>query len=1084
MSRTALETSLMAQVRERRGSTSIPRRDPSVAARPSSAQLRLWLLDRLTPGSPEYVIPCVFRMRGSLDVAALESAFRGVVQRHEVLRTRFDTMDGEPVQVIDAHPHLTVRTVDVSGEPEADERERAALAAVETDAALGFDLAADHPLRVTVVRLDDAEHLLLVSLHHIAADGWSMEILARELRTLYEAALSGRPAVLADLPVQYADYAAWQRDQLTHDLLERRLGYWRERLAGLEPLELPADRARPPRRSGEGDSVEFSVPPSVARQLADIAAAHRTSPFMAALAAFQVVLSRWSGQDDVVVGTPIAGRTRAESEALIGFFVNTLVLRTDTSGDPTFAELLGRVRETALGAYAHQDLPFERLVEELAPERDLSRSPLFQVSFVYQNVAEGRWELPGVTAEPVTLSATTSKFDLSLSLSEGSDGRLHGEITFSTQLFERATADRMAAHCLRVLEQVAADPGRRIGQLDLLTEAERHQILSEWNDTAAEYPRHRCIHQLVEQRAAASPDAVAVAFEDVKLTYRELNERANELAHHLRALGVRPEVLVGICLERGPEMIVGMLAILKAGGAYVPLDPAYPAERLALMLEDTASHVVVTQSSVADRLPAAGTRRLVRVDADRDAIAARPSTDPTPAAGPDDLAYVIYTSGSTGTPKGVQVRHRNVVCRTWEMRQRYALTADDKVLQFASISFDSSVEQIFPALTVGASLVVRGKDFDPEEVLRVIRRHGVTVMQAPPSVWGQILSSGAARVAGSTLRAVILAGEAASPGLLAKWFEHSRTPVFNAYGPSETTVTATTALLRSPTARVPIGRPIANTDVYVMDRFGRPVPVGVPGELWIGGEGVAQGYLNRPELTAERFVPHPYSDDPAARVYRTGDVVRWLPDGELEFIGRIDRQVKLRGLRIELGEVESVLTRHESVAASVVVVREEEPGDQRLVAYCVPVPGQALDPVALRQWCLRDLPAYMTPGYFIAIDALPQTPSGKVDHRALPRPRADRSDLSHGYVAPRTDAEKLIADAWADILGQNRIGIHDNFFELGGHSLLANRLVNRMRARLGLEVTLRELFEHPTVAGLGTALQDAEPARPALRPRH
>ncbi|MDM4719726.1 amino acid adenylation domain-containing protein [Micromonospora sp. WMMA1363] len=1069
MNRTAVETRLLARVRERRGSASIPRRDRSAATRLSFAQLRLWLLDRLVPLSSEYVIPCAFRVRGELDVAALESAFRSLVQRHEVLRTRFDVVDEEPVQVIDADPRVRVSVVHVSGESDADERERIALAAVERDAALGFDLAVDQPLRVTVVRLAEDDHLLLVAVHHIAADGWSMEVLTRELREFYDAALTGRPAALADLPVQYADYAAWQRDWLTRDILERQLGYWRERLADMEPLELPTDRPRPLDRSGAGGSLEFRVPATVAHRLAGIATGQGASLFMAALAAFQIVLSRWSGQDDVVVGSPVAGRSRAESEDLIGFFVNTLVLRTDTSGDPTFEELLRRVRETALGAYTHQDLPFERLVEELAPERDLSRNPLFQLSFVFQNFQESRWTLPGVTVEPVNIEATTSKFDVLLALAERSDGGLDGELTFSTELFEETTAHRLTAHYLRVLDQVTADPGQRIGQVDLLTAAERSQIVADWNNTAIPYP-DVTIHELVATQAARTPDATAVVFRDQRLTYAQLDDRANHVAVRLNERGVTRGARVGVCAERSLELVIALLGVLKAGAAFVPLDPEYPTERLQFMLTDAEVRVVLTHTPVRERVPA-GADAVINLDE----LEVMPPLERTAfPADPDDVAYVMYTSGSTGTPKGVPNTHRGVVNRLLWGQETFRLAPSDRVLQKTPYSFDVAIWEFFWPLLAGARLVMAepGGHRDPKYLRSVLLTERITTVHFIPSMLREFLNA-VDLTECTELRQVFCSGEALPTELARRFLEAKPScSLHNLYGPTEASIEVSHWTCRpdDPGPVVPIGRPIANIELLIVDKAGQLAPIGVPGELWIGGVGVALGYLNRPELTAERFIRHPFSRDPSARMYRTGDLVRWLTNGAIEYIGRIDRQVKVRGLRIELGEIESVLTRHESVASSVVVVREDEPGDQRLVAYCVPTPGRRLDPVALRQWCRRSLPGYMTPGWIISLDDVPRTQSGKVNHRALPKPANDRQDLDQEYTAPRTEVEKLIAGVWADILGQDRIGVHDNFFDLGGHSLLGARFVSRVSEELGVDVPLRTLFTAPTVAQLGAYL--------------
>ncbi|MET7309338.1 amino acid adenylation domain-containing protein [Streptomyces sp. NPDC005571] len=840
---------------------------------------------------------------------------------------------------------------------------------------------------------------------------------------------------------------------VSHQVAEfgRQLDFWREQLAGLEPLELPTDRPRPAVRTDAVGSVACIVDVATAAGLRE-AARNAGVPLSAALVSvFQVLLAEYSGQDDLTVGTT-------------GDVAETLVLRGDVAGDPTVSELFQRVHQRILAARSHQDVPFGRLVEELAPERDLSRTPLFQASFVLQETAVGDEASPEAAAGPVEVAPGARPCDLAMTVKDTGAELLVG-LDYSSDLFDGVTAERMAGHFRTLLAGAAANPQVQLSRLDILSEAERRQILEEWNDTAADYPRDRCVHQLVEQQAAASPDALAVVLDEVSLSYRELNEQANRLAHHLRGLGVGPETLVGICLERSPYMIVAMLSILKAGGAYVPMDPAYPAERLSFMKEDTAAPVVVTQAGLEHRFTVDAACTLVRMDADLDAISAGPSTDPAPAAGPDNLAYIVYTSGSTGTPKGVQIQHDNLICRMWEMKQRYGLTPSDRVLQFASISFDSSVEQIFPALMAGATLVLRGKDFDPDAVVAVIERSGVTLMQAPASVWAQLLSSSRARrLAQSTLCKLVLAGEAVPPGLLERWFEHSSTPVFNAYGPSETTVTATTAVIEGPTSRVPIGRPIANTQVFVMNRSGRPVPVGVAGELWIGGGSVARGYLNRPELTAERFVPHPFSNDPNERVYRTGDVVRWSADGTLEFVGRVDDQVKVRGFRIELGEIEAVLGAHDSIGSCIVVAREDTPGDKRLVAYVVPTGTQALTTAQLQSFLKDRLPDHMVPSAFVALEALPLTPNGKVDRKSLPAPDGQRLAMGDEYAAPRNELEQAAADIWTQVLGMDKVGIHDDFFRLGGDSIVAIQLLGRLRRRFGVHLPVEELLARPTVA--------------------
>ncbi|WP_159100124.1 non-ribosomal peptide synthetase [Streptomyces lunaelactis] len=1049
----------------------LPRRDGAVVPL-SFAQRRLWFLEQLEPGSAEYVIPLGFEVEGPLDLAALEAAFSGLVARHEVLRTRFVTgSDGEPVQIVDEPWRVATEVVDLAGVADSAEREAAARGVLDAKAGEAFDLTSGRLLRATVVRLAREHHLLLLTIHHIVADGWSVSVLTDELREFYTAAIENRPAALDELAVQYGDFALWQREWMTPEREERQLGYWRQNLVGIEPLELPTDRPRPLVRSSDGDAFTFTVPADTAEGLRKLASVHGASLFMAGLAGFQALLSRWSRQDDIAVGTPIAGRNRAEIENLVGFFVNTLVMRADLASNPSFDALLGQVRETALGAYAHQDLPFERIVEDFAPERDLSRNALFQVMFELRESTLGTADFVTNGARWIsdeTVISEAAKFDLSLTLTPGADGGFAGEIVYASELFDRATVERLAGHYTNLLGAVVADPARPVGELDLLSVPERERLLVTFNDTTVPYQDDITIHELFEQQVARTPEAIAILCEGTQLNYAELNARANHLAHHLIDRGIGVEDLVTVCVDRGPDMIVALLGVMKAGAAYVPLDPDYPAARLEFMLSDTRAPLVITQAHLADRLPGSAAQLLI--DTDWETIATQRDTNPTPQAGPDNLAYIIYTSGSTGTPKGVMIQHRSMSNRLQEMRSRYGITDTDRVLQFASVTFDAAAEQIFPTLISGARLVMRGTEgWSPASIINTINSGGVTIGELTPALWEQVIPHlGNARTLTRDFRLLVLGGEQVPAAAVEQWFQHTSVPIYNTYGPTETTITATSSLITRPRNVILIGSPIANTEVFVMDRFGGLAPMGVPGELWIGGEGVARGYWNRPELTEERFVPHPFSDDPDARVYRTGDLVRWLPEGNLEFLGRIDQQVKLRGLRIELGEIEAALSTHEDVAAATVIVREDTPGDKRLVGYCVPAAGRELTVADLRARLRTSLPDYMIPNWFVFLDTLPLTPSGKVDRRALPEPEGDRPDVDGDYVAPRTEVEQIIAGIWSEVLGLDRIGVHDNFFHLGGHSLLATRVINQIDLLTGLEVSLKKFFLTPSVAEIST----------------
>jgi aspartate racemase len=808
--------------------------------------------------------------------------------------------------------------------------------------------------------------------------------------------------------------------------------------------------------------------------------------FMTLLAVFKVLLYRYTSQDDLIVGTPIANRNRLEIEGLIGCFVNALVLRTDLSGNPSFRDLLRRVREVCLGAYGHQDLPFDRLVEELRLKRDLSRNPLFQVMFVLQNASMRAVELPGLTLSPVEGDSETAHFDLTLVVVDADQG-LTASFVYNTDLFEAATIARMLGHFQILLEAMVADPEQRLSDFPLLTDAERQQLLVEWNDTKSDYPRDLCIHQLFEAQAERTPDAIAVVFEHEQLTYGELNRRANQLAHYLRALGVRPEDLVAICLERSLEMVIGLLGILKAGGAYVPLDPAYPKERLAFMLKDARVPVLLTQERLLAGLPECEAR-VICLDSGWEAIASESGENPINATTPENVAYVIYTSGSTAQPKGVLLSHGSIADHCRSAQKYYELDASDGVLQFASLSFDVSLEEVLPTLIVGAKLVVMGADmWPPEEFHRKISEFGLTVLNLPSAYWQELARQWAdvpELLSHIQPRLFIVGGDAMSPDGLNLW---QRTPVnsirlLNAYGPTETTITATAFELNRQRCenrsfqRIPIGRPLANREIYILDNYGNPVPVGVPGELHIDGVSLARGYLNRPELTAERFVPNPFSEESGARLYKTGDLARYLPDGNIEFLGRVDHQVKIRGFRIELGEIEAALDQHPAVREAVVLAREDTPGEKRLVAYVVA--EQESHPTAndLRSFLKEKLPEHMVPALFVPLDALPLMPNGKVDRRALPAPDRTRPELEKAFVAPRDDLELQLAQIWEEVLGVRPVGVRDNFFELGGHSLLAVRLFALIEKRLSRKLPLTTVFQGATVEHLASLLrQQAKP---------
>ncbi|HEV3051885.1 MAG TPA: amino acid adenylation domain-containing protein, partial [Longimicrobium sp.] len=1042
----------------------------------SFAQERLWFIDRMEPGSAVYNIPMAWRLGGELDVAALERALGEIVRRHESLRTVFTEVDGSPVQVIAPFGGFSLPVEDLSQLDDAD-REAAVRRRVGDEARRAFDLSAGPLFRAALLRLGEEDHVLLLSMHHVVSDGWSMGVLFRELSALYEAFREGRESPLPELPVQYADYAVWQREQLAGEVLDRQLAYWRDRLAGApELLELPTDRPRPAVQTYRGASERIELPAELLERLQALGRSEGATLYMTLLGAFQVLLSKYSGSEDVVVGSPIAGRTRKEVEELIGFFVNTLVLRTDLSGDPSFREVLGRVREATLGAYEHQEVPFEKLVAELQPERSLSHSPLFQMLFTLQEAGGGGGALPGLEVSGAGAAMEIAKFDLSLDLTATLQG-LRGGLNYSTDLFDRSTVRRMLGHLARVLEQVAADADLRLSQMELLGEGERALVLEEWNRTAAEVPADRCIHEMFEAQAAHTPDAVAVEFEGETLSYAALNARANRLAHHLRALGVGPDARVGICVERGPEMIASLLAILTAGGGYVPLDPAYPADRLRYMLDDSAPTALITQSSLAGTFAGLDVP-VVELDAAAPAWDAYPASDlDQVAVRPDHLAYIIYTSGSTGRPKGVMVAHRSLVNHTAWQAAEFGIGARDTVLQRTSISFDASVWELWTTLATGARMLLLSSDAakDPEAIGRAVEEGGVTIAQFVPTLLQAVLG---ALPAGASLpcRTLFCGGEPLSAALVEEARAAGAGEVVNLYGPTEATIDSTAHVCGLDGHAPAIGRPIANARIYVLDASGAPAPVGVAGELYVGGAGVARGYLGRPRLTAERFVPDPFPVERGARLYRTGDLGRWRADGTLEFLGRTDFQVKVRGFRIELGEIEAALREHEGVRECAVLVREDA-GEKRVVAYVV---GD-VETDALRAHVRRSLPEYMVPAAFVPLERLPLTPNGKLDRKALPAPElaadADR------YVAPRTPVEEVLAGIWAEVLRLERVGVEESFFDLGGHSLLATRVVSRIRELFGVEMPLRALFEGPTVAELAGRVEEMRRAElPVLPP--
>ncbi|MFS2001981.1 amino acid adenylation domain-containing protein [Duganella sp. CT11-25] len=1046
--------------------------DRNTALPLSWAQQRLWFLDRMDPAAgAAYHMPARLRLRGRLDADALRAALTRIVARHEVLRTRFVEQAGQPAQQIDAPAAFALAVSDLralAGHEQASAVERYSV----DEASAPFDLARGPLIRGQLLRLAEEEHVLLLTQHHIVSDGWSVGLLVEEVRTLYTAFSQGQADPLPPLAVQYADYAQWQRGWLQGELLERQLAFWRGHLGGAPSLlELPLDRPRPAQQSYAGGALPVRLPAALADGLRQLARREGATLFMALLAGWSVLLSRLSGQGEVVTGTPVANRQRGDVTNLIGFFINTLALRVTLEDDPTVAQLLARVKASTLEAYSHQDVAFEQVVEALKPPRSTSHSPVFQVMLSLNNTPARSLTLPDLTLDSMPQDGNSAQFELSLVLEEY-EGSLHGSLTYASALFDASTVARFIQYFETILAGMVADAQQVVSRLPLLDPAGLAQLAG-FNATAHPYPS-RLVHELFEEQVARDGAATALVCGAERLSYAQLNQRANRLAHHLRALGIGPDERVAICVERSVEMVVGLLAILKAGGAYVPLDPDYPAERLAYMLADSAPRALLTHSALRDRL-AAGAVPVLELDGLEAALAGLPDTNPERGAlRPDHLAYVIYTSGSTGQPKGAMNQHDGVVNRLLWAQDTYQLTARDRVLQKTPMAFDVSVWEFFLPLLAGAQLVMarpQGHQ-DPQYLAEAIETAGITMLHFVPSMLQLFLPQADARRCAS-LRRVLCSGEAL-PAALQQHFHRSLPDVelHNLYGPTEAAVdvTAWHCLPGQAGSSVPIGRPIANTAMYVLDRQGQPVPVGVAGELYIGGVQVARGYLNRHELTAERFVPDPFSGVPRARMYKTGDVGRWREDGAIEYLGRNDFQVKLRGQRIELGEIEARLMACEGVGEAVVVARGEG-GDMRLVAYLVPATGAQLEAAALRAALARQVAEYMIPGAFVMLEALPLTPNGKLDRKALSAPDASALAVRE-YAPPQGAAEEAIAAIWQELLGVEQVGRHDHFFELGGHSLMVIGMLERLRQR-GWHGDVRSVFGAPTLAELAAGLVTA-----------
>lgn len=1075
--RALLERRLMEKRAGEAKSQSIPRRGSKTPCPLSFAQELMWLLDHLIDTSA-YHVPRALRMQGALNVEALEYALQSIVERHEILRTTYREVDGQPLQFVADRAVVPLQRIDLSA-LEAQERENEANRILVEEGRHKFDLATDVMLRALLLRLSENHHILLLVSHHIASDGQSKASLFRELKEFYLAHCANRPAQLPELPIQYGDFAGWQREWMQGNVLQKHLEYWKSQLAGAPTLlELPTDRPRPARQSFEGARQFLRCPDGMLESFKALSRSQGTTLFMTMLAAFGTLLYRWSGQEDMLIGTPVSGRNRTELESLIGYFSNSVVLRIALHGDPTFRELMQRVKNMSLAAYSHQDLPFEKLVVELQPDRDLSYSPLYQVMFSVGEQKDLGLDLPGLEITPIIVDRKIAKFDMTLGMTEFRSD-LMCNIEYCSALFEAGTMQRLANHFQNLLQGIMRDPDQRISALPMLSDSDRQQMIFHWNDTARNYQPVQAVHRLFEAQAEAHPDSIAVVCEDKNLTYDQLNARANQLAHFLKQRGVGPEVPVAICVDRSLEMIVGVLGILKAGGAYVPLDGAYARERLPVILEDTKCPLLLTQEHIAAQISPA-TAHVICLDRDWPAIASASTANPGDVGTVESLAYIVYTSGSTGVPKGVMVTHGNLLNAYQAWEEAYELRhKDSSHLQMANFSFDVFSGDLVRALCSGGKLVICPTEIllDPASLYALMLAERVDCAEFVPAVLRGLLSYVEGINQKLDFMRVLIAGS--DTWTTAEYRKVLNlcgpdTRLINSYGVAEATIdttyfeTRTTSQLRSE-GFVPIGKPFANMQVHILDRHLQPAPIGVNGTVFIGGAGVARGYLNRPDLTAQKFVPNPFSGLPGDRLYNTGDQGRYRPDGNIEFLGRTDNQVKIRGFRVELGEIETVLGRYPGVRQAVVIARELSPGDMRLLAYVIPSAPFAIDDV--RAFLKDKLPAYMLPSRFVQVKEFPLNTNGKIDRNALPAPGPDTDEQGRQFTAPRNETEAQLASIWGEVLQLKSISVHDNFFTLGGHSLLAIQVISRVRSKFAIELPLRSLFENPTIAELSPVIE-------------
>ncbi|MCT7951959.1 amino acid adenylation domain-containing protein [Ancylothrix sp. C2] len=1061
-----------------KNTNSLPDQETEVFIFPASfAQNRLWFLNQLAPANPFYNVTAGLQITGPLNITALQQTLNEIIRRHETLRTTFVMQNGQLLQLI--HPNLTLPLpiINLQNIPATEQQKQTQKIATE-EAKKPFDLATGPLFKTTLLQLSEAQFILLLNLHHIVADGWSIGVLIQEFATLYTNFQKNQPLTLPQLPLQYADFSEWQRQYLQGEILETQLNYWQQKLKEITPLNLPTDRPRPPLPTYKGAKQHLTLSPPLTQALKTLSRQQNVTLFVTLLAAFKTLLYRYTQQEDITIGSPIANRNQSEIEPLIGFFVNSLVLRTNLTGNPTFQELLNRVKQTTIEAYTHQDLPFEKLVEKLQPERDPSRNPLFQISFSLQNTPIQTLQLPELTLQPLEIETGTAKLDLEFHIWEELE-IIKCQIIYSTDLFNQNTIARMAEHFQTLLQAIAAHPNQPLSHLQILAPDEQHQILIKFNQNQFQPTtpnNQKLFHQHFETQVEKAPEAVAIVWENQQITYRQLNNKANQIAHHLQKLGVLPDVLVGICLERSPELIAALLGILKAGGGYLPLDPNYPEDRLKFILEDTQISLLITHSSLAptfNHIEENKKTKLSIICIDKP-LEKTTQKNPTTNLTPDNLAYVIYTSGSTGTPKGVLIEHRGLNNLIQAQKQIFNPQPHHRILQFASLSFDASIFEIVMALANGATLYLGKKEslLPGQPLISFLKRHSITHITLPPAVLKLLPNDEL-----PALQTIICAGETCTPDIVKKWATN-RTFI-NAYGPTETTVWASFAEIIDTSKNPPIGRPIPNTKLYILDKNLQPVPVGIPGELYISGAGVARGYLNRPALTAEKFIslspPFPIPNSPSP-IYKTGDLARYLPDGNIEFLGRIDQQVKIRGHRIELEEIETLLTQHPNIKQTAVIVLENPDSNKRLIAYTTHHQFPAPSPQELRNFLKEKLPQFMLPNTFICIDSFPLNSNGKIDRHRLTSPEFfNNTSDNKTFIAPRTPAEINLAKIWAEILNTQQISITDNFFEAGGDSLTAVKLLDQIRTTFNRDFPLSFLFLNPTLEALAKTLTLEKP---------